>query len=1091
MHELFTKVLSKRDLSRAGDLFSVPDSEIVNDISEVLSDISPIISHPDYLKNNNDQSVVEICVTRVLSCIRETKTAERYCAALVDLLKTCLLWNLQPAGTTKEDPPHAKIAADIISSIFLNYDKKELMKISLPVAVQFLPKGNRELSRNLASYLSLAAIDYAYLLSPHVTSIMDSIMSGNFGLLRVLSQIYEVSPDEVSPHAPVLVALLPQCDSQEKLAVLQLYLLIAQKTPAVLENCVPRLCELLYDNETATITMQILLKISEQRPLLIVEHCEKIKAASKANPNTVSLAAQILASAGRTNKEHAQYALDFVLEHLPHADRTSQTNLLQEATKLCSSFPILFTDKVLACVRQKNALSQQKLSTSDINMDVSNKTSGGVTIVNLNSPTEPPPPAPTAAAAVVATVLNTAATANHSNVPNTSATSIPITADPVTSATTVSVAATTATTGRMHKSKNKSRSSPSSPKDGSRKALLSAHLKISTAQPTQPTAVNTNTTFIQQSHNAAVSGAPPLVPPTPPHTGYTRRVKLGDSRSTGRLHPTGNTHRSMTRLNVAGGSVGGLHKSMTRLSSSQHINQNGGSSSNNANNSQSSGNVVVQTPTGASTTTVGAGALPKTPTSPSSPGYVTPVPPLSNNVIITGHNKWGIPSTQVTSGGVTVTTSPTKVRPHSQGPTTLLNSSTALLKYSTDALNQSIGSISIPQNPVSVHHASPALPQQNNGNQKSVMKLPVNGNSTHEVIVSGPTTNMTPRRNNNNTSRTLLNANNSCILDQRMSTFEPYQIMRDPVQQFCEKHFGSIKSYMDDVSQSLPPPTRCSIEVSNEFAERRTKKVAKLHFACQIRGPHCMYSKACFTMRTRNPKTWIHLMFLDFQVRHYVKEKTVLSTREPGISNLKNIWQILKCENRSFTELVTSQFPNAKDREILVNELRHSGFLDVFEVSKTDTSNPNCNELEYQWGCLLCNHPDKAVGFLNGSNQPMIEGQLKEKKGKWRLFRRWRTRYFTLSGAHLSCKGSSGGESIDVNQIRSVKVSRGARNIPKAFEIFTADQTLILKPKDGKNAEEWVQCLSIVVAHSQARDNPTAKTNSLPARGMGSSKPSF
>lgn len=46
-------------------------------------------------------------------------------------------------------------------------------------------------------------------------------------------------------------------------------------------------------------------------------------------------------------------------------------------------------------------------------------------------------------------------------------------------------------------------------------------------------------------------------------------------------------------------------------------------------------------------------------------------------------------------------------------------------------------------------------------------------------------------------------------------------------------------------------------------------------------------------------------------------------------------------------------------------------------------------------------------------------------------------------------------------------MSRGARNIPKAFEIFTGDQTLILKPKDGKNAEEWVQCLSIVVAHSQ------------------------
>ncbi|KAL9904900.1 protein melted isoform X2 [Glossina fuscipes] len=1080
MHELFTKVLSKRDLSRAGDLFSVPDNEIVNDIIDVITEINSIISQSDYLKNNNDQSVVEICITRVLSCIRETRTTERYCSGLIELLKTCLLQNLQPNTTTKEDPPHAKIAADIISSIFLNYDKREVMKLALPIAVQFLPKGNRELSRNLASYLSLAAIDYAYLLSPHVDSIMNSILAGNYGLLRVLAQIYEVSPETVSPQAPQLVALLPECDSQERLAVFQLYLLIAQRTPLVLECCIALLCELLYDNETAGTTMQILLKLAEQRPLLVAEHFDKIRSATKTNPATITLGAQIMATAGRNSKKNAQYALDFVLEQLPMADRNSQAILLQEATKLCSSFPALFTDKVLACVRQKNISSQQKLSSSETSVDVGNKISGGVTIVNLNSPSDQHQTPVISSQKVpnsvggglVTTIVN--ATALQGLLTTTSHHSTIINADPMTSTTTVSVA--TPPNSRIHKSKQ-SRSSPSSPRDVYRKTITTGNIKIPT---------NNNTVATANNASAAYPTVGTVVPPTPPHTSYTRRVKLGDSRSTGRLHPSGNTHRSMTRLNVAGGSVGGLHKSMTRLSSSQQISQNGllsGSGSNTANNSNSSSNVVVQT-----------GAVPKTTTSSNNPGYVTPVPPLSNNVIITGHNKWGIPSTQVTSGGVTVTTSPTKIRPQSQGPTMLLNSSNALLKYSTDALNQSIGSITAPTitNAVSVHHASPALLHQNNGNQKSVMQLPVNGNSDHEVIVSGPTTNVTPRRNDN-TSRTLLNANNS-ILEQRMSTFEPYQIMRDPVQQFCEKHFVSIRSYMDDVSKMLPPPTRCSIEGRLE-EERRSKKVAKLHFACQIRGPHCIYSKTCFTMRTRNPKTWIHLMFLDFQVRHYVKEKCVLSTREPGISNLKNIWQILKCENRSFTELVTSQFPNmkfdffGKDREILVNELRHSGFLDVFEVSKTNKKNPNCNELEYQWGCFLCNHPDKAAGFLNGSNQPMIEGQLKEKKGKWRLFRRWRTRYFTLSGAHLSCKGSSGGESIDINQIRSVKVSRGARNIPKAFEIFTADQTLILKPKDGKNAEEWVQCLSIVVAHSQARDNPTTKTNSLPARSM--SKPSF
>jgi hypothetical protein len=48
-----------------------------------------------------------------------------------------------------------------------------------------------------------------------------------------------------------------------------------------------------------------------------------------------------------------------------------------------------------------------------------------------------------------------------------------------------------------------------------------------------------------------------------------------------------------------------------------------------------------------------------------------------------------------------------------------------------------------------------------------------------------------------------------------------------------------------------------------------------------------------------------------------------------------------------------------------------------------------------------------------------------------------------------------------------VKVSRGARNIPKAFEIFTGDQTLILKPKDGEKAEEWSTWMTLLKAHSQ------------------------
>lgn len=54
------------------------------------------------------------------------------------------------------------------------------MRLALPISVKFLHKGNRDLSRNMASYLSLAAIENADLLAQHTQPIIDSVISGNF-----------------------------------------------------------------------------------------------------------------------------------------------------------------------------------------------------------------------------------------------------------------------------------------------------------------------------------------------------------------------------------------------------------------------------------------------------------------------------------------------------------------------------------------------------------------------------------------------------------------------------------------------------------------------------------------------------------------------------------------------------------------------------------------------------------------------------------------------------------------------------------------------------------------------------------------------
>lgn len=42
----------------------------MNDLSEVINIICEITSLPDYVNNDNDQSVVEICITRVTTAIR-------------------------------------------------------------------------------------------------------------------------------------------------------------------------------------------------------------------------------------------------------------------------------------------------------------------------------------------------------------------------------------------------------------------------------------------------------------------------------------------------------------------------------------------------------------------------------------------------------------------------------------------------------------------------------------------------------------------------------------------------------------------------------------------------------------------------------------------------------------------------------------------------------------------------------------------------------------------------------------------------------------------------------------------------------------
>ena len=145
-------------------------------------------------------------------------------------------------------------------------------------------------------------------------------------------------------------------------------------------------------------------------------------------------------------------------------------------------------------------------------------------------------------------------------------------------------------------------------------------------------------------------------------------------------------------------------------------------------------------------------------------------------------------------------------------------------------------------------------------------------------------------------------------------------------------------------------------------------------------------------MRTHYAHTWLHLMFLRVQAH---QEHDMLGQDDGDVAKLKHCWHELTASRRrasTFATAVTCAFPDVKQRRQLGKELRNYGVLDALGRIETD------------WRCFACAQPDRVHAFVgsNDTEAPVLEGRLKEKTRRWRLFKRWQTKYFTLSTAALT-----------------------------------------------------------------------------------------
>ncbi|XP_047450310.1 ventricular zone-expressed PH domain-containing protein [Mugil cephalus] len=341
MHQLFSQVLGQRDLSRAGDLFSLEDTEIEDCLSQALDQIKAISCTPDYLTNDNDQAVVEICITRITTAIRETSSIERHSTALVGLWESCLEHNLTPQGENTEDTPHAKIASDITSCILQNYSCPSVMVLAVPVAVRFLQRGNRELSRNMSSYLSLAAIAKADLLAEHTEAMTVSVLGGNHMLLRVLPSVYPRQPDTIHHHLGNLTAMMSQLESPEQQHLIRLIQMVAEQHPLMLSPQVPTLITYLGDQSLTEAVLGALVDVSQASPSSLVTFLPALRIVGQQCPTFLGHVAKIHGAVGIISESHAHSSLVYLVSLLSSMEHSFHHTLLLEIRALTDRYPSL------------------------------------------------------------------------------------------------------------------------------------------------------------------------------------------------------------------------------------------------------------------------------------------------------------------------------------------------------------------------------------------------------------------------------------------------------------------------------------------------------------------------------------------------------------------------------------------------------------------------------------------------------------------------------------------------------------------------------------------------------------------------------
>ena len=192
-----------------------------------------------------------------------------------------------------------------------------------------------------------SVIENADILSRYIQPVLDSVITGNFSLARVLPAIYAVDKQLINNHVMTLVSLLMKRSDTENMVLLNLFGLVAKDSPVLLEPSIPQLCECLGQQSTAAPTLQVLQDIAVARPKCLVDHMAAFRHTAETFPMSTLQVIQLMSTVGMTSADKSRDTLEYICDVVTSVDTEMHSLVFQEISWIIQKFPSLLNSNLI------------------------------------------------------------------------------------------------------------------------------------------------------------------------------------------------------------------------------------------------------------------------------------------------------------------------------------------------------------------------------------------------------------------------------------------------------------------------------------------------------------------------------------------------------------------------------------------------------------------------------------------------------------------------------------------------------------------------------------------------------------------------